>query len=417
MADVRPPPAPPPWARSLFTVGVTGTNGKTSTTATIAALLTNLERPVARVTTVGSFLDDERLDVPAHYEGFLETMRRCVAAGGRYAAVEFTSEALALGFARAWPCRIAVFTNLSQDHADAHASMEQYLACKAQLFMALEPGGVAVLNARDAAAKLLAEVVPPGVELLRYGVPARGDSWATADLAAHSLHPSFHGTTFELERSLRFPGLPRTMHIRAIGEVFVENALAALGAALAAGVPMAGAVGTLSQVPPPFGRFQLVHERPNVVIDYAHTPDALERTLQTARRLCTGRLSVVFGAGGQRDRTKRPLLGSAARIADHVVVTSDNPRNEDPLAIMAEIAEGLDGHGDVLLEVNREHAIQGALCAAGPQDLVLIAGKGHERTQEAWGVLSPFSDESIVRALLEGDDAAGQSPLLPPLPR
>jgi len=113
MADVRPPPAPPPWARSLFTVGVTGTNGKTSTTATIAALLTNLERPVARVTTVGSFLDDERLDVPAHYEGFLETMRRCVAAGGRYAAVEFSSEALALGFARAWPCRIAVFTNLS----------------------------------------------------------------------------------------------------------------------------------------------------------------------------------------------------------------------------------------------------------------------------------------------------------------
>jgi len=403
MTPLRPPPSAPTWAESLFTVGVTGTNGKTSTTATIAALLAALARPVARVTTVGSFLDEEQLDVPDHYDGFLETMRRCVAAGGRYAAVEFTSEALALGFAKAWPCRIAVFTNLTQDHANAHRSMEDYLASKAQLFMALPPGGIAVLNARDAGAELLAEVVPAGVEILSYGVPARGDSWAAADLAAHSPRPSFQGTTFELEPSRRFPDLPAALRIRAIGEVFVENAMAALGAALAARVPMATATAVLAQVAPPVGRFQVIHERPYVVVDYAHTPDALQRTLQTARQLCTGRLSVVFGAGGQRDRVKRPLLGAAARGADRVVLTSDNPRNEDPLAIMAEIAQGLDGHGDVRHEMRRDRAIRLALRDAGPEDLVLIAGKGHERTQEAAGVQLPFADESIVRALFEDD--------------
>ena len=347
--------------------------------------------------------DEQQLDVPTHYEGFLETMRRCIAAGGAYAAVEFTSEALALGFAKAWPCRVAVCTNLSQDHANAHGSMEHYLASKAQLFMALQPGGVAVLNARDASAKLLCEVVPAGVEILYYGVPARGDSWTAADLAAHSARPSFQGTTFELEPSRRFPDLPTALHIRAIGEIFVENAMAALGAALAAGVPMATATAALAQVAPPVGRFQVVHEHPYVVIDYAHTPDALQRTLKTARQICTGRLTVVFGAGGERDRVKRPLLGAAARSADRVVLTSDNPRREDPLAIMAEIAQGLDGHGSVLRETRRERAIQLALRDAGRDDLVLIAGKGHERTQETEGVQLPFADEAIVRALFEGE--------------
>src|SRR4051812_32491773 len=128
MTQLRAPPAAPSWASSLFSVGVTGTNGKTSTTAMIAALLGAAARPVARVTTLGSFLDDEKLEVPVHYAGFLETMRRCLAGGGKYAAIEFTSEALALGFGKAWPCRVAAFTNLSLDHSDAHGSPEHYLA-------------------------------------------------------------------------------------------------------------------------------------------------------------------------------------------------------------------------------------------------------------------------------------------------
>lgn len=401
MTDLRPPPAPPPWASSLFSVGVTGTNGKTSTTALLAALLGTLARPVARVTTVGAFLDDERLEVPGHYAGFLETMQRCLAAGGRYAALELTSEALALGFAKAWPCRAAVFTNLSLDHSDAHGSAEHYLASKAQLFMALPARGVAVLNAHDAAAELLNEVIPTGVETLRYGLASRGAAWGAADLVGHSVQPSFDGTVFQLASSSRFPELPLELRIRAIGEIFVENALAALTVALAIGVPATAAAAVLAEAVPPPGRFELVHRRPYVVVDYAHTPDALTRTLQTARRLCSGRLSVVFGAGGQRDQAKRPLLGAAARIADRVLLTSDNPRSEDPLSIIAQIAEGLAGHGELVCEVDRRRAIERALEGAGPDDLVLIAGKGHERTQEAAGAERPFSDEAIVHAVYE----------------
>ena len=403
MTVLRPPPAAPAWADSLFTVGVTGTNGKTSTTAMVAALLAAVARPVARVTTVGSFLDDELLAVPAHYAGFLETMRRCLAAGGKYAAVELTSEALALGFAKAWPCRVAAFTNLSLDHSDAHGSPEHYLASKAQLFMALPPGGAAVLNACDAAAELLVEVVPPGVEIVRYGVPSRGAAWASADLAAHSVQLGFDGSRFELAPSARFADLPRSLHIRAVGEIFVENALAALASALVAGVPAAAAAAVLAKVAPPPGRFQLVHERPYVVIDYAHTPDALTRTLATARSLCTGRLSVVFGAGGQRDQAKRPLLGAAARAADRVWLTSDNPRNEDPAAILDAIAEGLTGHVEVARELDRARAIERAVREASASDLVLIAGKGHEQSQETAGVKVAFSDEAIVRRVCVSD--------------
>ena len=408
MPDVRPPPAPPPWADSLFTIGVTGTNGKTTTTALVAALLGAVARPVARVTTVGSFLDEERLDVPAHYAGFLETMRRGHAAGGRYAAVEFTSEALALGFGKAWPCRVGVFTNLSLDHSDAHGSPEHYLASKAQLFMALPPGGVAVLNARDSAAELLREVIPPGVEVVHYGLPSRGPAWTAPELSAHSVVPSLAGTRFAIEPCERFPDLPSSLHIRAIGEIFVENALAALAAALSAGVPTLAATHALSGVAPPPGRFQVVNERPCVVIDYAHTPDALTRTLATARALSAGQVSVVFGAGGERDHSKRPLLGAAACAADRVWLTSDNPRSEDPALIVEEIAQGLAGHGGVTRELDRARAIERAIRAASAGDIVLIAGKGHERTQETAGVRRAFSDEAIVHAVC-GSDTLGRA--------
>ena len=370
-----------------------------------AALLAEIARPVARVTTVGSFLDDELLDLGSHYDGFLETMRRCLAAGGRYAAIELTSEALALGFARAWPCRVAAFTNLSLDHSDAHGSAEHYLASKAQLFMALRPAGVAVLNACDSAAVLLAEVIPDDVEVVRYGLPSRGEAWAPVDLAARAVRVSLHGTHFELAAVARFPELPAELAIRAVGEIFVENALAALACALVSGVPTAAAVAALSRVAPPAGRFQIVHQRPCVVVDYAHTPDALSRTLVTARSLCAGRLSVVFGAGGERDRAKRPLLGAAACAADKIWLTSDNPRHEDPRSIMEQIATGLTEakRGCVVCEVDRARAIQAAVREAGPDDLILIAGKGHEREQQTGNIKSAFSDEAIVRAVCASD--------------
>jgi UDP-N-acetylmuramyl tripeptide synthase len=176
-----------------------------------------------------------------------------------------------------------------------------------------------------------------------------------------------------------------------------------LGAALVAGVSARDAVTRLARVAPPPGRFQVVSERPCVVIDYAHTPDALTRTLATARRLCAGRLSVVFGAGGQRDRSKRPLLGAAAFAADRVVLTSDNPRAEDPAAIIDQIATGLDGHPSLMREVDRARAIEYALRNSDPDDLILIAGKGHEQSQEIAGVRAPFSDEAIVQRVCASD--------------
>ncbi|HEY6077466.1 MAG TPA: UDP-N-acetylmuramyl-tripeptide synthetase [Polyangiaceae bacterium] len=395
---MRAPPAPPAWASSLTSVGVTGTNGKTSTTGMVAALLGLLCRPVARVTTLGCFLEQELLDVPPHYDGFLETMRRCRDAGGRYAALELTSEALALGFAKAWPCRVGVFTNLSLDHSDAHGSPEHYLASKAQLFLSLGPGCCAVLNGCDENAQLVSEVVPEGAEVLHYGVASRGPAWAEElQLSASGIEPSLDGTRATLAPSARFPELPRQLELRASGAIFVENALAALGAALSLGVPAAAACAALAALPPPPGRFQVLLRNPDVVVDYAHTPDALERTLVTARALCRGTLTLVFGAGGDRDKLKRPLLGAAAAAADRIVLTSDNPRSERPEAIMDEIAAGIPATCSVLREVDRKRAIERAIAAAGADDLVLIAGKGHERTQELAGGRVPFSDVAIVR--------------------
>lgn len=394
---MRPPPEPPEWAEQLCTVGVTGTNGKTSTTGMVAALLGLVARPVARATTLGYFLDDEQLRVPGHYAGFLETMQRCLAAGGRYAALELTSEALAMGFAKAWPCRVGAFTNLSLDHSDAHGSAEHYLASKAQLFMRLPVGGSAVLNGCDENAPLLQEVLREGVGVLRYGVATRGRAWAALDLEAEAIVPSFDGTIATLRPSSTYPELPSRLELRAIGEVFVENALAALGCALVAGVPAELAVSLLAALPPPPGRFQVVRRSPHVVVDYAHTPDALMRTLTTARRLCRGTLTVVFGAGGDRDKAKRPLMGAAACVADHIVLTSDNPRNEAPSVIMDQIAAGMTASAHVTREQDRGRAIQIAIASAAADDLVLIAGKGHELTQQFAGHTAVFSDLAIAQ--------------------
>lgn len=380
-------------------MGITGTNGKTSTTIMVARLLGLLARPVASVTTLGCFLDNERLTAPRHYAGFLATMDRCRALGGRYAALELTSEALALGFAKAWPCRVGAFTNLSLDHSDAHGSMEHYLASKAQLFMSLPAFGTAVLNACDQNAALLTEVLGEGVDVIRYGLGSRGPAWAALDLAAERPEISFEGTRAALCPSPRFPDLPSHLELQMIGEVFVENALAALGVALALGVTPARAVDELARIPPPPGRFQVVKRKPYIIVDYAHTPDALARTLATARQLCRGTVTVVFGAGGDRDKQKRPLLGRAARAADRIVLTSDNPRSEPPERIMDEIANGVGAHADLERDVDRARAIRSAIHGADSEDLVLIAGRGHEQSQEVNGSHFALSDVAIVQEL------------------
>ena len=398
-------PAPPDWSRQLFTVGVTGTNGKTSTTRWAAACLGRVARPVAQTTTLGSYLDDAPLETSRDLAGFLATMRAGLERGGRFAAIELTSEALARGFARAWPCRVGVFTNLTHDHLDAHGSPEHYLASKAQLFVSLPPGGAAVLNAADEASELLASVVPQGVRIVRFAVPSRGAARGAVDLRATAVDVSWSGTRIGLEASDSLGELPRELLVNGIGDVYAENALAAMAAALVSGVSARDAAAALREAPAPPGRFEpLAHEEgrgcPRVVVDYAHTPDALERTLATARRLCGGALVVVFGAGGDRDRDKRGPMGAAASAADRVVLTSDNPRGEDPGAIAAAIADGVRARDRVVLELDRRAAIRTAILDASEGDLVVVAGRGHEKEQRIGDRVIDLDDAGEARAAL-----------------
>jgi UDP-N-acetylmuramoyl-L-alanyl-D-glutamate--2,6-diaminopimelate ligase len=394
----------PKWGQQLTTVGITGTNGKTSTTRWTAACLGEVGRPVAQVTTLGSFLDDTPFEAAPDFDGFLATMRAAIDRGGRFAAIELTSEALARGFARKWPCKIGVFTNLTHDHLDAHGSPEHYLASKAQLFLNLPPGGAAVLNAADPASELIAEVIPSGVRTVRYAVPSRGDTLRSPDLWATTVQSSWGGTRIEIDARGELAHAPKALTLQAIGDVYAENALAALAAALVAGVPPEDAARALAIAPVPPGRFQmLAHDRgPRVVIDYAHTPDALARTFATARSLCGGQLWVVFGAGGDRDRNKRQPMGAAASCADHVILTSDNPRSEAPERIAEQIRSGIGPHADVRIQLDRRAAIHEAILDAFERDVVVIAGKGHEVGQIVGARVLPFDDAVEAHAALGG---------------
>ena len=400
-------PAPPAWVNELIHVGVTGTNGKTSTTRFVAAALSTLTRPVTSFTTVGWFLDDEPLASSRDYQGMLATLSAARQRGGTYAALEATSEVLALGFARRWPFRVGVFTNLTLDHLDAHGSAEHYFASKAQLFHALPPeGGSAVINGCDDVAELLCEVTPRGVRRLVYGTPSRGPARIGLDATLTDVTVDVHGTRSRVTLGAALGGGEVQLSTRAIGHIFIENALAALVTALALGVSPGAAAAAIAAAAPVPGRFELIARRPDVVVDYAHTPDALARTIDTARALSRGKISVVFGAGGIRDRAKRPAMGAACAGADRVILTSDNPRSEDPQLIARAIAEAVPRHVELSVELDRARAIRQAVRDAGVDDIVIIAGKGHETTQELGARVLHFSDrETARRASLERDAA------------
>jgi UDP-N-acetylmuramoyl-L-alanyl-D-glutamate--2,6-diaminopimelate ligase len=402
-AAPRPFPPAPAWVSELEHVGITGTNGKTSTTRLVAAALGSLAKPVASFTTVGSFLDEEPIATAKSYRGVLDTIFAAKQRGGRYAALEVTSEVLALGFARRWPFRVGVFTNLSHDHLDAHGTPEHYFASKAQLFHTLPPErGIAVVNGCDEVADLLFEATPAGVRKLAYGIASRGEAQVPLDARVVAVAVSLAGTHVTLELGPALGGGSRELTTRAIGEIFAENAVAAFVTALALGAQSDAAARAIAAATPPAGRFQVVAEAPCVVIDYAHTPDALRRTLLTARQLARGRVILVFGASGNRDKAKRPVMGEAAASADRVILTSDNARDEDPHVIAAAVRAGMPHALDVVLELDRGQAIQSAVLDAESHDLIVIAGKGHETTQLIAGVSREFSDAEVaLRALAE----------------
>ena len=402
----RPTRAPFAWAEPLFTVGVTGTNGKSSTTHLIAHAIAAAGHSVLSESTLGYWLDGEELNVPRTSRGYLAALREAAERGARHAVCEVTSAALARGFARVWRYDLAVFTNLSRDHVEAHGSWEHYLASKAQLFVHLGPGCTAVLNACDPAALLVDRVTPEDVTRRFFALDSRGERLARPDLAAASVSLSAAGTRLELEPSALSDALGGELATQMVGHVFAENVLAAALAVLGSGIPAEHVRAGLAACPVVRGRFEIVCQAPIVAIDYAHTPDALARTCDTARALTQGgRVILVFGAGGGADEPKREPMGRAVgERADWALVTSDNPRDEDPKRIAEAVARGArrGGRAHVQIELDRACAIERALTMARPNDVLVIAGKGHERGQTVAGVEQPYSDHECVARLLAG---------------
>ncbi len=396
---VRPTPPPFEWADPFFTIGVTGTNGKTSTTHLIAAAMSAAGHLPLRLSTVDYRLGDRDLGLPHTRKGFFAAFEAARDAGARWASVEVTSMALADHYAKRWRFDLGVFTNLSPDHLSTHGTYEAYLAAKAQLFVHLGPGRTAVLNAADAHAQFIDQAIPADVHRCWFGSPTRGPMLRDADLLAREIEVDAHGTVVWLEPSPLAQQLGGVLRTRLVGAVFGENAMAAAAAALAAGLPPTAVCEGIARCPPVAGRFEVLGTDPVAVVDYAHTPDALDRTCAQARALAKGRLIVVFGAGGGSSPDKRVPMGEAVgRHAEAVIVTSDNPRDEDPAAIAEALVQGLDATGaTVRVELDRASAIEVAMADAGPGDVVVVAGKGHEQGQTIGGVTQPFSDRAQVQ--------------------
>jgi UDP-N-acetylmuramoyl-L-alanyl-D-glutamate--2,6-diaminopimelate ligase len=385
-------------SRALQVVGVTGTNGKTSTVQLVTQALDRAGATAGSIGTLGAGLHGrieagERTtpDV-VRVHGLLAAMRD---AGASHVAMEVSSHALDQGRVDAVAFAIAVFTNLTRDHLDYHGDMETYFAAKARLFA--WPGlGAAVLNLDDAYGRQLLPRLPAG--LRRVGLSSRGAADAT--LRAEQVALSAAGIAFTLvEGDARHP-----VRSPLLGRFNVDNLLAVAGVLRMLGWTPAEAAAALALLQPVPGRMSRLGgdaQAPLVVVDYAHTPDALEQALASLRGHTAGRLICVFGCGGERDRGKRPQMAAIAeRGADRVVVTDDNPRGEDGDAIVAGIVAGFAHADRHRVQRDRAAAIALALSEAGPDDTVLIAGKGHEPYQEIAGVKHAFDDLAVARELL-----------------
>ncbi|MBD2103645.1 UDP-N-acetylmuramoyl-L-alanyl-D-glutamate--2,6-diaminopimelate ligase [Leptolyngbya sp. FACHB-261] len=391
-------------AQQLKLAGVTGTNGKTTTTHLIEALLQATGQPTALLGTLYARWPGVEAHAAAHTTPFAIELQaqlaEALAAGSRYAVLEVSSHALAQGRVRECPFEVAVFTNLTQDHLDYHRDLEDYFQAKALLFGPDYLKGRAIVNLDDPyGAKLLAQI--PAERCWTYSTHNR-----QADLWTEQLTYSSAGVT----GTLHTPMGSTTLHSPLVGEFNVANVLAAVGAALHLGVSLE----TIAQTLPNFGgvpgrveRVQVEGQDISVIVDYAHTPDSLENVLRSTRPFIAGELICVFGCGGDRDRTKRPRMGEiAARLSDRVYVTSDNPRTEDPQGILQDILAGIPASVDPVVEVDRRQAIAQAIQSARPGDGVLIAGKGHEDYQILGTTKIHFDDREEARAVLLERQAA-----------
>ncbi|MGM0675919.1 UDP-N-acetylmuramoyl-L-alanyl-D-glutamate--2,6-diaminopimelate ligase [Ectothiorhodospira marina] len=388
-------------SRSMKVVGVTGTDGKTSVSQILAAALDSESAPCGVVGTLGcgrwGALRDPGLTTPDPV-----TLHRWLAElsaqGIRQVVMEVSSHALAQHRVAGVDFDLAILTNLGHDHLDYHVTAAAYGEAKARLFE--WPGlKTAVLNLDDPFGQMLVGRIEGHVPILGYGL--RPDPAGRDHLQASDLHLGPEGVRCRVHT----PWGDGELETRLLGRFNVLNLLAALGALLTLDVTLSDALERLSRSPVIPGRMECFRgsHGPTLVVDYAHTPEALTQALQAARDHCSGHLWCVFGCGGNRDRGKRPLMARAAeRYADHVILTSDNPRWEDPLTIIEEVSRGFARPDAVHIEVERDAAIRHAFMQAGSRDMVLVAGKGHETGQVVGSEVRPYSDRDLALALTGG---------------
>ncbi|MGH7651472.1 MAG: UDP-N-acetylmuramoyl-L-alanyl-D-glutamate--2,6-diaminopimelate ligase [Gemmatimonadaceae bacterium] len=381
-------------ARKLTMVGVTGTNGKTTSTSIMRHLFDDGQGSSASIGTLGVLVGSEGdvlpggsgLTTPGPVE-LQRILRELVDRGVERIAMETSSHSLDQKRVEGLEFDVAVFTNLTRDHLDYHGTMEAYLEAKARLLDYLKPDGTAVINADVDAWKALRTTR----KRLTFSIHA------ASDFRAQSVRFNPAGS----EWTLVTPKGAAEVSLPLIGDVNVENAVAAAAAAFVLGQTPAEIAERLSGVPQVAGRLEIISRVPTVLRDYAHTPDALQRTLRTARAFTNGKLIVVFGCGGDRDKGKRPMMGEIAeRDADYAIVTSDNPRTEDPDSIIDDIETGMRGNNHERI-TDRLAAIHRALELAEDHDIVMLAGKGHETYQIRGTKSYPFDEKEIVREMTE----------------
>jgi UDP-N-acetylmuramoyl-L-alanyl-D-glutamate--2,6-diaminopimelate ligase len=392
-------------SEQLLLVGITGTNGKTTTSYVLASIFEAAGIKCGRIGTIGYTVGTREVDAARTTPEAPELqrmLRQMVDDGFGACAMEVSSHALALRRADSLRFAAGIFTNLTRDHLDFHGDMESYFVAKRRLFEILPDNAVGVINLDD---RRGVDLVAASRRPVTYAIDAQ------ADVRPGPLSFSLDGLSFEV----RTPRGTFNVHSSLVGRPNAYNILAASAAAMALDLPFSAiekGISALDHVP---GRFQIVSgaaDDVRVIVDYAHTDDALKNLLETARPLATGRVITVFGCGGDRDRTKRPLMGAvAARLSDLVIVTSDNPRSEDPARIMDEIQRGIVTPADRIAVrgpkgtpsvaiVDRREAIERGVREARPGDLVLIAGKGHEKYQVIGDKTLPFDDVEVARAAL-----------------
>lgn len=395
-------------SKELKLIGITGTNGKTTSTYLIEKILRDQGFTTGLMGTIQMKIGDTYTEMERTTQEAIDlqrSFRQMCEQKTDYCIMEVSSHALELGRVKGIHFRSGIFTNLTQDHLDYHKTMDAYTAAKGLLFSRLGNGfsadlkdrQYAILNADDAASHTFSKLT--AAQIITYGIENE------CDVRATNIRITAQGTEFKL---ISFAG-EAFFRMKLVGKFNVYNALGSIAAALAEGIPLEAIRNSLEDITVVDGRMEVVNEGQDylVLVDYAHTPDGLENALSTVRDFAEGKVITVFGCGGDRDRTKRPLMGKVtAKYSDYLYVTSDNPRTENPDAILADIVPGLKEVNypkeQYELIADRKKAIQKAIEGAGPKDVILIAGKGHETYQDVMGVKHDFDDRLVAKAAIRG---------------